>query len=216
MLVTVVATALVLLRWGPGAGLFDRETVIETLGKLRQSPWAAPALVVGLALVSPTGLPVTPLLVAGAVVFGVWWGWLLNLTGCMAGGTIGFLLAHSLGRDLVAHTIGGSRLERIQGLIDRHGFWTLARIRFVPIPYGLVNYATALAGMKFSIFFFATLVGLAPTLLVQAFVAHGIVYGAAEGRPALLWGAGATLFVMFGLTWLPGLRRLTDSRGDNS
>ncbi len=209
LLVAITLAALVALRWGPGAELFEGDNLIRALDRLRQSSWAAPALVAALALVSPTGLPITPLLVAGAVVFGVWGGWLLNLAGCLVGATLGYVLASSLGRDLVEHTVGGKRLERIQKLLDRHGFWTLVRIRFVPIPYGLVNYATALAGMRFSTFFLATLTGLAPVLLVQAFVAHALVHGTAGGRPALLWGGGAALLLLFALTWLPGLRRLS-------
>ena len=77
-----------------------------------------------------------------------------------------FVIGQRMGRDLVIHLVGAKRLQRAEKALEEHGFWAIARVRFVPIPFALVNYGAALAGVRFGPFVIATAIGLAPSLLV--------------------------------------------------
>jgi hypothetical protein len=77
--------------------------------------------------------------------------------------------------------LAGGRLERV----EHHGFWAPVRLRFVPIPYALVNYAAAFAGVRPGVFVTATAVGLAPAITLN----RRLVIIASEGELILALGS---------------------------
>jgi uncharacterized membrane protein YdjX (TVP38/TMEM64 family) len=123
-------------------------------------------LYVGLA---PFGLPLTPLVVVGGVIFGPVLGGVYNIVGSLANSAIGFQVARLMGRDFVRR-IAGNRLRRVEALLRRRGFWSLVSIRFVPVPAAVVNFGAALAGVPFLTFVLSTAVGITPALLVYTAV----------------------------------------------
>ena len=195
------------LRWTPLSELFTKEVLIAALSDLR-GLWWAPLVLIGLYLVaSPLALPISPLVFAGGLVFGVRSGWLYNLVGAMGGAAASFLLARALGRDLVVHLAGESLLERVEGLLERHGFWNLVRVRFIPIPFALVNFGAALAGYPLPQFLIASVLGLAPSLLLYTYFGHALFTVATADRQAVLRNLFVALFLILLLTFLVPLRR---------
>lgn len=71
VLVALVCGALALFRFGPLGEWLDRERLVAVLGELRSRPWAPAALILLYAVACPLGLPATPLVFAGAAVFGL-------------------------------------------------------------------------------------------------------------------------------------------------
>lgn len=202
----VVALALVLLLT-PASRLLDRDTLSALLGELRQAWWAPLALIGGYLLVAPSGIPISPLIFAGGAVFGPLWGWLYSTIGCLLGAVVSFGAAHGLGKELVEHLAGERRMQRIEALLERHGFWTLVGIRFLPIPFALVNYGSALAGFRFSRFLLATFIGLVPSVLMWNYLAHALVSAATDERGALLRNAGVVIGLIALLVLLRPLGR---------
>jgi phospholipase D1/2 len=207
-LVAIVAGGLALLRWGPVAERLDPAELLATFRAIGAEPWAPVALIAAYVVLCPLGIPVSPLIMAGGVVFGFATGTLLNLAGTWLGAAATFGAARLLGRDLVAQVLG-ARLARVERAVERHGFWTLVRLRFVPIPFALVNYAAALAGVRSGTFLGATALGLAPAVALFTYFAAALSRAAA-GEPhdvlAQLGAAFAALLVLtFVVPWL--LRR---------
>ena len=100
ILVALLVAAVLIFRYTPLHELLTRERMIALMADLR-STWWAPLVLIGLYVVlSPSGLPISPLIWAGGIVFGVWWGWLYNFLGALLGATASFLFARALGRDL--------------------------------------------------------------------------------------------------------------------
>ena len=210
LLVAVIAAGFAVFRFTPLAHYADREVLVATFDALRHS-WWAPLLFVGLwTVLSPLGFPGTPLLFAGAVVFGVSWGTAYNLIGSFFGAVAAYLMAGTLGRDFIRH-IAGERLRKIEQMLDRHGFWTVFRLRFLPLPYPLINFASALVGIPLRVFAPATLLGiLLPTFLYTYLWAtlFSTFTGEVSGSATLaVLQEKAALAGVMALTFLPRLWR---------
>lgn len=201
VLVAIVLGGLALLRWGPLAERLDAAELLATLRAVGAEPWAPAALVAAYVLLCPLGVPVSPLIMAGGVVFGFGAGTLINFAGTWLGAAATFGVARLLGRDLVAQVLG-DRLAKVENAVERHSFWTLVRLRFVPIPYALVNYAAALAGVRTATFLGATALGLAPAVALFTYFAAALSRAAAGDRHDVLIQLGAAFAALLVLTFV--------------
>lgn len=170
------------LRFTPLGNVLDREWLISSLDHLREA-WWAPAAFLGLYLVlCPLGMPTSPLMATGAVVFGAFWGSVYNLAGSVLGAAVSYFLARGLGRELVLHFFG-KRLARFDKVLQRHGFWTLVRMRFLPIPFPVLSYGPALVGIRPLPYLTATVLGLLVPVPVWTYFWSSL-FGAAAGEIA--------------------------------
>jgi uncharacterized membrane protein YdjX (TVP38/TMEM64 family) len=201
LLAAVVAGGVALLRWGPVAERLDAAEVLTTLHAIGKEPWAPAAFVGAYVLLCPLGMPVSPLLLAGGVVFGFAAGTALNFAGTWLGAAATFGVARLLGRDLVAQVLG-PRLAAVERTVERHGFWTLVRLRFVPIPYAAVNYAAALAGVRPGTFLGATALGLAPAAALFTWFAAALSRAAAGDRSTVLVQLAAAFAALLAFTFV--------------
>jgi uncharacterized membrane protein YdjX (TVP38/TMEM64 family) len=207
VMLAVLVIAALALRYTPLSEFLTREKMVATLAELRLA-WWSPLALIGLYIVlSPTGLPVSPLIFAGGVVFGVWWGWLYNFIGSLLGATSTYLLARALGRQLIEHVAGERLIAKVEHVLERHGFWNLVRSRFLPIPFAVINYGAALAGIRWPVFITASALGLAPSMVIWTYFGYAIFSVASEGRQAVIRNLLIALAVALTLTFLVPLRR---------
>ena len=103
----------------------------------------------------------------GAALFGPFWGFACVWPSTLAGSSISFLIARTLGRNFVSSLIG-DRLRKYDCLIEHNGFKAvlLLRLMFVPAP---INFAMGLTKVRFWDYFFATALGEAVTIFVFIF-----------------------------------------------
>jgi uncharacterized membrane protein YdjX (TVP38/TMEM64 family) len=165
LLPALLAGAYAAVRWTPLAGHLSGPALAATIGRLRQAWWAPALLVGGYLVLSPLGVPATPLMIAGGVVFGAAAGTLYNVTGVILGGAASYFLGRLLGRDFVRHVVG-RRLRKVEHAIGRRGFWNLVAVRFLPLPFPVINYGAALAGVRPSLFLATTAIGITPTVTI--------------------------------------------------
>ncbi|MDY7094357.1 MAG: TVP38/TMEM64 family protein [Acidobacteriota bacterium] len=178
------------LRWTPLSQYANKEWLIGALEELRGIWWAPLVLLALYAVLPPLGFPVSPMIIASAVVFGVFWGSVYNYLGCIIGASISYEVARGLGRSFIEH-IAGDRLKRAEKLIDRHGFWSLVRLRFLPVPFPLVNFGAALVGVRRPSFHLATAIGHILPIPIWTYF-WVVLFGAAAGEIA---SAGRNLFL---------------------
>lgn len=204
LLVVVVAAAFAAVRWTPLGGYLERQELAGLLARLRAA-WWAPAAFVGIYVVlCPLGLPVSPLVFAGGAVFGAAWGALWNGLGTFLGAAASYGFARGLGREFVARLARGGRLRRTERRLARADFWSLVAVRFVPVPFPLVNFAAALAGVPAGRFLAATAVGLTPSVVVYTVLATALMRAAGGGGGgAVAAAAGIAIALLFLLTFLP-------------
>lgn len=212
LLAAVVVIGFSIVRFSPLSEYFTRESILELLNHLRNSWWAPLALVGLYMALSPIGLPATPLVFAGGAVFGLYWGGLYNFLGCFAGAAVSFLLARALGRDLVVHVIDKKHLDKVEGLLTRHGFWALVRIRFIPVPFPIVNYGAALAGVRLSTFLASSALGLLPAILIYTYFVTTIVETAAGPSPGHILKLALSVVLLLSISFLPTLFKWLQKR----
>lgn len=203
-LIALAVAGVIALTSTPLGDLLDREQLIALLGELRNAWWTPLALVGLYVLTSPLGLPASPLMLAGGVVFGALSGGLYNVIGTFLGAAVSFGLGKLLGRDLVEQ-IGGKRLRRVEKIIARQGFWPLVGVRFLPIPFPIINYGAALAGVRPATFLITTALGLAPSVFIWTYLAASVYDVIVDGGEASLTAPILALAGVFLLSVLPPL-----------
>ena len=199
LLTLIVAGLAALLLLTPASEYLDRDKLADLLGRLRQAWWAPLALIAGFVLIAPAGVPVSPLIFAGGAVFGPLWGWIYNSVGCLLGAIISFGLAHALGKELVEHVAGERRMQKVEAMLQRHGFWTLVGIRFMPIPFAFINYGASLAGFRFGRFLSSTITGLVPSIFMWTYIAHALASAATDEERGALMRNGGLVIAMVAL-----------------
>jgi uncharacterized membrane protein YdjX (TVP38/TMEM64 family) len=192
----------VALKLSPLGSHLNPKDLLGYFQQVRQSPWAPAALVVAYLVLCPIGLPASPLMVTGAMLFGVVWGSCWNILGAFLGGTLTYFLGRFLGRDFVAH-FAGKHLTKIEKQISRRGFWGLVGVRFLPIPFAVVNYTAALVGIAPALFLPTLFLGLILPNVLYAY-ATDVVYHAAGGDHSHVYLKLAIAFALLaGLMFLP-------------
>ena len=207
LLLMLVVGGFLAARYTPLADYLKFDRIQGYLDHVRGLWWAPAALVGAIVVLGSAGIPATPFIVAGAAIFGALWGTLWNWVGIFLCSLTGFLLARLLGREFVER-IGGAKIQRAEKLLHRRGFMPLIAIRFLPVPFTLVNAAAAVVGVKLPKFLLASAIGLLPPIAILTYFSAALL-GAATGdraailRQALIVSVTAALCVFFPI----GLRR---------
>ncbi len=207
ILLLLVIGGFLAARYTPLAEYLKVERIQGYLDHARGLWWAPAALVGTIVVLGSVGLPATPLIVAGAAIFGPLWGTVWNWVGIFLGSLTGFLLARLLGREFVER-IGGNKLQRAEKLLHRRGFLPLIAIRFLPVPFTLVNAAAAVVGVKLPKFLFASAIGLLPPIAIITYFSSALLEAATGDRAAIVRQALAVSITAALLVFFPiGLRR---------
>lgn len=127
----------------------------------------APIIYVGLLSTLPLLLfPDSVLVIAGGMVFGLYWGTLLTSIGSLIGAGIAFFIARRLGQQVVQRLIKRD-LVIFQNRDKGSGFFLILILRLIPLfPFKIVSYSAGLSDIKFKDFAFATVLGSLPGIIV--------------------------------------------------
>ncbi|GGP77692.1 TVP38/TMEM64 family protein [Saccharothrix coeruleofusca] len=175
--------------------------VTPDVARLRD--WAAaagPAAPLAFAVVCAAGsvalVPKPVLSVAGGVAFGPVLGAVVVVAGVTAGAVASFAVARALGRDAVRDRLRRGRFAAVDAALERRGVWAVIGLRLLPVvPFGAVNYAAGLSGLRVGAFALGTAVGVVPATLVYTTTGSSLgsmspagwaLAGAAVALPALV------------------------------
>lgn len=174
ILVTLLALGFVLVLWTPVGDYFTEERVTAFLEEIRESPWAPLLMILGYVVIAPFGIPASPLLIAVGIVYGPVLGSIYNVVGLVVAAMTTFYVARALGRDFVVQ-LAGDRLKRAERVFERQGFWPLVHVRFLPIPFSLISYGAAVAGVKAPLFLITSTLGLIPATVIHTYFAPELI-----------------------------------------
>lgn len=166
------------------------ETVTAWIEGVRAHPLApigAVGLMAGGTLI---GAPATMLIVAMAVVFGPYLGFVYSTIGLLTSAAAGFAIGRRLGREGLERLLSGrGGLDRALHAMRRHGIKTVVFFRIVPVLlYTLVNLAFGAAGLPWRPYVLGTLVGMVPGIAVMSLLGEGLAQMLQAASP---WHAGA-------------------------
>jgi uncharacterized membrane protein YdjX (TVP38/TMEM64 family) len=172
LLGVVVLVLVAIWRLTPVAKLLDRAYLAELASTIAAAP-AAPVLAIGAYVALLLVLfPLTPLLVATALVFDPLRAYAVGLVGALAASALGWVA----GRIVARHRprwIESRRFQPLRARLRRRGFLTMALTRLVPAGnFTIANVIGSAIGIPFRDFMLGNAVGLQPGLLLLTLLAH--------------------------------------------
>lgn len=113
--------------------------------------------------------PIAPISLTAGLAFGAVWGAIYLMISALIGTSITFMISRLFGRGLIEKILKG-KFKNLNEKLERNGFLTILFFRVIPlVPYEILNYAPGLSKIKFKDYFFATLLGLIPGVVIAAF-----------------------------------------------
>ena len=169
----ILTIALILLISG-AIGVFYRQDLATPLFNWLQAigPWAVPLFISVNTLVVVLVLPGVVVTMAAGFLFGLAQGALYVIVATAIGASTAFFIARRLlGPRWVSYLRAHPRLRLIEGDLARRGWIVVLLTRLIPFfPFKLSNYFFGVTGIRFSAFFFGTLIGIVPFTLTNVYV----------------------------------------------
>jgi uncharacterized membrane protein YdjX (TVP38/TMEM64 family) len=109
---------------------------------------------IGLALV-----PVVLLIAATGIAFGPVLGPIYAMAGCLASGSVGFVIGRWLGQRRVEE-LGGERVARVTRTLKRNGTLAVFFLRKIPLPFTLANIVVGASTVSYGDFVLGTVLGM--------------------------------------------------------
>ncbi|MBD3328816.1 hypothetical protein GF340_05985 [Candidatus Peregrinibacteria bacterium] len=121
--------------------------------------------------------PGSILTIAGGVLFGSFLGTLYNFIGVVIGASLAFLFARYMGRGFVKDLLNNKfpKIKEYENKIFEQGFVAILILRLIPIfPFNALNLGLGLTKVKFSTYFFATIIGTLPGTVVYTYFGNSL------------------------------------------
>ena len=163
----------------------ELKTYINSFGIM--SPIVFIALFVAATVFFLPGLPIT---VLSGILFGAFWGAAYVIVGSTIGVSLAFLIGRYLGRDFVKRmTAKNKKMAKLDSYIKEQGDTILIISRLVPIfPFNLQNYAYGITDIKFSTYFWYSLIFMIPgTFIYTSFGA--LAYSSVPTKDLLFYSS---------------------------
>jgi len=172
-------------RYTPLSDLMSPAALQSFFEKVAAAPWSLPLLLLIFVVGGLVAFPVTVLIAATALVFGLWPGLPYAALGALTSATVTYGIGRGLGANSLRQMFG-QRMADLAAKMDRHGILSMTIIRLVPFfPFTLVNLAAGALKFRFSDYLIGTALGLAPGLLllsalggqIAQFIADPSIFG---------------------------------------
>lgn len=131
-------------------------------------PGAVAVIITLLAVDILLPVPSSFVMLASGALFGVAWGSLVSLAGSIGGEWVGFELVRRYGTPLALRLAGADDLQRLSGLMTRHGAAAVVATRALPVVMETMSLVAGLSTMPRRTFLAASLLGTAPVAAVYA------------------------------------------------
>lgn len=144
-------------------GFAQLERWIHSLGL-----WAPVVFGLIYVLACVAALPGSALTIGGGLLFGPWWGTLINWIAATIGALASFLIARYLGRTTVNRLLRNrSALTSLDDKLAGNAFYSVLFMRFVPLfPFNGLNYGLGLTKVSLRDYGWATAIGMLPATFV--------------------------------------------------
>lgn len=130
--------------------------------------WAPLLYIIGFILRPILFFPSTPFAILGGLLFGSLWGTIYVLIGAICSSICEFLLVRYLVGEKTKKILR-SKAKVLNNIVTKHGFITVFLIRLIPnVAFDLQNCGMALMPIKFTHYFYGTLLGCFPAAVFYA------------------------------------------------
>lgn len=155
--------------WGE---VLDKESAIDYLTGLGNDRMVIPVLLGIFFIAGLVAMPINILLVASTVAIGPWVTFGCGITGSLLSAVIAFAAGSRFGKPLL-QKFAEKQLKSISRTVEGRGIFSVAAIRLVPIaPFVIVNLVAGFSNIRFSSFFFGSVLGMVPGMMGVVWVTH--------------------------------------------
>jgi uncharacterized membrane protein YdjX (TVP38/TMEM64 family) len=150
-------------------------------------------------------LPAGVVAIGSGLFFGLWWGFLINLVGNVAGAATSFFLSRKVGRGWLAKRfLQQPKWAALDGAIERHGWKIIFLSQVHPLfPTSLLNYLYGITRIRFGTCLLWIALGQAPGLFLYAYLGTlaqlGLRVWRGQNHPHwyeyVWWGGGLALTI---------------------
>jgi len=175
-LVAVFIAVIAGIYFSPLRGHLARAQIRSDVDVLRTLWYGPAALIAAYAAGCVFALPASIFIITAGVV----WGWKFGVVYAMCGAMIGASLSYFVGRFLGEGLLNkfGRAGRAVESQVKTAGFKTMLVVRLIPgPPFAVWNYGAGVANVKFSDYFFGTLIGTLPAHLIFAYSADALFNG---------------------------------------
>ena len=167
----------------------------------RASRWTIPLFITGTVIASVISFPLIVCLILGGVLFGAYWGALLNWSAALVGATLSYFLGLYLGKPLLRN-FARKKVPTLTRWIKQKGFWAILILRVIGVfPFTVVNFVAGASRIRLSYYLLATALGMLPGTFLISYFSDSIMQGTINFKskgPQLLWGLSLVLLLWLG------------------
>lgn len=181
-------------------GITPRQTLTQLYSFMSESRFA-PLIFISLYVIRPLLLfSVTLITLLAGALFGPFWGVLYALIGELLSASIAYIIGYFFGEGLVEQASKRFNWINIYGTrMRQNSFETVLTMRFIFLPFDLVNYLAGFLRIHYISFILATLLGSLPSLLAVVFFGASTKGNLNDGFPKIdfrVLAASAVIFLI--------------------
>ncbi len=161
-------------RWTPLAQWLDRDTLMAA-GDYLKSHAASPLIILSAYVAGGFVMfPITLLVIVTAFTFGPAKGIIFSLIGCVLSSLTVYGIGRWLGKERVSR-LSGSRVNRLNRRLARHGVLTVGTVRLIPVaPFAVISLVAGASHIRLMDFLLGTVLGMAPGIIAISLFEHQI------------------------------------------
>lgn len=139
-----------------------------------QRGWLGVLMFAGVVVIAQMFIaPMSPVAIGAGFGFGFGRGWIAITLGTAVGAAVNFLISRYVARGPVARRLEkNEKFRLIDAAIGREGWKIVFLLRFVPMPFGLANYAYGLTAIPFWSYLLASVVAIVPANTFLVYLGH--------------------------------------------
>lgn len=172
----ILAAIFAAIWFSPLRAHLTRDNVRAAVEQVRGTWYGPIVFILTYAIGCVLALPASVFVIAAGFI----WGWLLGGVYSLIGSVLGACASYFVGR-----FIGEGLLQRFGRIgqvvakkVDHAGFKSMLILRNIPgIPFAVLNYGAGVAGVRFRDYFFATAIGVMPSMFVFTYCADALFNG---------------------------------------
>ena len=174
--------------------------VSQVLEIIKSGGIAAPIISILLmimqAVIAP--LPAFLITVANGLLFGVFWGTLVSLSGAMGGALVSFSIARWFYTNYAGKLLHDTKANKyIKQISGKYGFKIVLITRLLPvISFDLISYAAGLSDIKIRPFLLATLIGMSPATIVYTAFGNNIALSEKYSTMIITYSIGVSILLI--------------------
>ena len=173
---------------------------MQQLIELLRAGWFGPLLFIAIYTVRPLVLfPATVLTLGAGLVFGPVLGIIYTIIGSNLSAMVAFVVGRFLGEGLLDGERTKGIVQRYTDRLRNNSFETVLIMRFVFLPYDLVNYLCGVLQIDWKAFLLATAIGSIPGTIAIVLAGSSIQGDLSQGLPSFdprVFGVSVVLLVI--------------------